>query len=69
MPAKKKPAKKKVATSGGGAKAFGKDLVRSAKDLNTKMGKKAKKLQTPSTKPSTMTTWKKKMAKKKAGKK
>lgn len=69
MPAKKKPVKKKIATSGGGLKAFGKDLARSAKDLNTKMGKKAKKLQTPSTKPSTMTTWKKKIAKKRAGKK
>jgi hypothetical protein len=60
MPAKKTPVKKRVATSGGGAKAFGKDLVRSAKNLNTKMGKKAKKLQTPA-KESTMGTWKKKM--------
>jgi hypothetical protein len=72
MPAKRKsgvrtPAKKRVPTSGGGLKAFGGDLKRSVKNLNTKMGKKAKALQAP--REGVLTTWKKKTAAKKKARK
>jgi len=50
-----KAERRRVPTSGGGIKEFGKDLVRSAKSLNTKMGNKAKKLQEP--KQGVMDKW------------